>query len=330
MSLTNEQLFDLIEDGNEDLKPVLWERVKKLAYMFASQFYRRNGELCRSRGFEEWDIKQLSYIAYASLFETYSTDKNYAYSTALGYALRNELRAALGKKADVLSWENSSLDDTIGEEEDGQLIEETVADENSSAPFEEIEDSSEQEAIGKTLHEEIGKLPERQQEIINGYYFDSKTFAAIAQELNLSRERINQLHKKALKTLKNPRILRRLQDDLGYSSYKLYNGHNNVEYIATERAYLESIAEQEQLTEEEAYQKRCEDFDKRLQAFLEEDRKRMEQDYKELCTEIKRIYNFDYDSFSKAYKENKEQARADFDSYFFEDTNSTPWIRIQD
>lgn len=327
---TNEQLFDLINDGNEDFKPVLWERVKKLAYMISTQLYNRNKKMCRSRGIEECDIKQLSYIAFTSLFSTYNTDKHYSYTTALGYAIKNQLRAALGKKTDVLSRENRSLDDTIGEEEDGQLIADTVADETSSAPFVEIEDNSEHEAISKTLHEEIGKLPERQQEVINGYYFDSKTFTAIAQELNLSKERISQLHKKALKTLKNPRILRRLQDDLGYSSYKLYNGHNNVEYIATERAYLESIAEQEQLTEEEAYQKRCEDFDKRFQAFLEEDRKRMEQDYKELCKEINRIYNFDYDSFSKAYKENKEQARADFDSYFFEDTNGTPWIRIQE
>lgn len=28
MALSNEQLFDLIKDGNEDLKPVLWESKK--------------------------------------------------------------------------------------------------------------------------------------------------------------------------------------------------------------------------------------------------------------------------------------------------------------
>ena len=37
MALTNEQMFDLIKDGNEDLKPVLWERVKKLMYLFAGR-----------------------------------------------------------------------------------------------------------------------------------------------------------------------------------------------------------------------------------------------------------------------------------------------------
>ena len=83
MALSNEQLFDLIKDGNEDFKPILWERVKNLAYMLASQFYRRNEDLCRSRGLEEWDIKQLSYLAYASLFDSYNTEKKYGYTTAL-------------------------------------------------------------------------------------------------------------------------------------------------------------------------------------------------------------------------------------------------------
>lgn len=243
MHLTNEQLFDLIKDGNEDLQPVLWERVKSLAYMLSSRFYSQNKELCRSRGFEEWDIKQLSYIAYASLFETYSTDKNYAYSTALGYALRNELRTALGKKTDVLSWDNSSLDDTIGEDEDGQPIAETVADETSSAPFEEIEDSSEQEYKHKILQEEIDKLPEREQEIINGKYYGEKTLQELAKGMNVSVERAGQLHRSAIRHLraKSGRIWRRITDNFGYSSYRLYNGGNNVEYIATERVYLEEL-----------------------------------------------------------------------------------------
>lgn len=144
MALTNEQLFDLIKDGNEDLKPVLWERVRKLAYMFASQFYRRNGELCRSRGLEEWDIKQLSYIAYASLFDEYDSSKQYTYATALKYALSKQLRGALGKSSDTLNRIVSSLDELVTDEEDGRTVADLIADENGSAPFEDLEDSSEQ------------------------------------------------------------------------------------------------------------------------------------------------------------------------------------------
>lgn len=243
MALSNEQLFDLIKDGNEDLKPVLWERVKKLAYMLSSQFYRRNSELCRSRGLEECDIKQLSYIAYASLFESYSTDKQYGYTTALGYALSRELRDILGKDSDILNRITDSLDDLIGDGEDGRTLVELIADENSSAPFEDIEDSLERETLSKSLHEAVETLNEQEQAVINGKYFKNMSFTAISHEMNISGERVGQIHRKAIYNLRKPRILRRLRDDLGYSSFRAYRGKNSVEYVATERAYIDGIIE---------------------------------------------------------------------------------------
>lgn len=244
MALSNEQLFDLIKDGNEDFKPVLWERVKNLAYMLASQFYRRNGDLCRSRGLEEWDIKQLSYLAYASLFDSYNTEKKYGYTTALGYALSRQLREALGKGADTLNRIASSLDEIIGDEEDGRTVADLIADEDSSAPFEQIEDSSERESISRTLHEAIETLNEQEQGVINGRYFREKSFEELSQEMNISGERVRQVEARALRNLRKPKILRRLNNDLGYSSYRLYDRHSSVEYIATERAYLDELYKQ--------------------------------------------------------------------------------------
>lgn len=244
MPLTNEQLFDFIKDGNEDLKPVLWERVKNLAYMLSSRFYTKNMELCRSRGLEEWDIKQLSYLAYASLFESYNTEKKYGYTTALGYALSRQLREALGKGADTLNRIASSLDEIIGDEEDGRTVADLIADEDSSAPFEQIEDSSERESISRTLHEAIETLNEQEQGVINGRYFREKTFEELSQEMNISGERVRQVEARALRNLRKPKILRRLNDDLGYSSYRLYDRHSSVEYIATERAYIDELYNQ--------------------------------------------------------------------------------------
>ncbi len=245
MPLTNEQLFDFIKDGNEDLKLVLWERVKNLAYMLASQFYRRNEDLCRSRGLEEWDIKQLSYLAYASLFESYNTEKKYGYTTALGYALSRQLREALGKGADTLNRIASSLDEIIGDEEDGRTVADLIADEDSSAPFEQIENSSEQKNMHNALTTAIQQLPEKEQEVINKYYFDNRTYKSIGDEAGLSIERIRTINSNGLRHLRNPKILKRLREDLGYSSYRFYSGKRDaVEYIATERVYLEEIYKQ--------------------------------------------------------------------------------------
>ena len=62
----------------------------------------------------------------------------------------------------------------------------------------------------------------------------------LSEKLNTSYQNVSQIHRKAINHLRNPRIVRRLQDDLGYSSYRIYSGHS-VEYIATERAYIEEF-----------------------------------------------------------------------------------------
>ena len=246
MPLTNEELFDLAIT-NEDLKPVLWERVKKLAYMYASQFRRRNGELCRNRGLELSDLKQLSYLAVSSLFGTYDTkNKEYGYNTALRYALSRQLREALGRDTDTLNRIISSLDELAGDEEDGRTVADLIADEESTAPFEDIEDSSEREVISEHIREAVAELPEQEQAVIKGYYYDNKTLADVGEDMQISGERVRQIHRQAIKHLRKPRIYRRLLDDLGYSSYRLYtNGRqSSVDYIATERVFIESLCRQ--------------------------------------------------------------------------------------
>ena len=258
MPLTNEELFDLAIT-NEDLKPVLWERVKKLAYMYASQFHRRNGELCRNRGLELCDLKQLSYLAFSSLFGTYDTkNKEYGYNTALRYALSKQLREALGRDTDTLNRIISSLDELAGDEEDGRTVADLIADEESTAPFEDIEDSSEREVITEHIREAVAELPEQEQAVIQGYYYDNKTLSDVGKDMQISGERVRQIHRQAIKHLRKPRIYRRLRDDLGYSSYRLYTNsrRDSVEYIATERVFIESLCRQ--YTEEREERERLE------------------------------------------------------------------------
>ena len=87
-------------------------------------------------------------------------------------------------------------------------------------------------------------LNEQEQGVINGRYFREKTFEELSQEMNISGERVRQVEARALRNLRKPKILRRLNNDLGYSSYRLYDRHSSVEYIATERAYLDELYKQ--------------------------------------------------------------------------------------
>lgn len=74
--MTNEQLAKFIKEGDsEDLKPVLWERVKKLLYAKATAEYNRRKNYCDKCGIELWDIKQACYEVYLKALEGYKPDK---------------------------------------------------------------------------------------------------------------------------------------------------------------------------------------------------------------------------------------------------------------
>ena len=51
------------------------------------------------------------------------------------------------------------------------------------------------------LHEEINKLPPRERDIINARFFEDKPLADIAREQDVSRQRINQISKRAFNRL---------------------------------------------------------------------------------------------------------------------------------
>lgn len=57
MALTNEQLAEFIQQGAEDLKPVLWERVRRYLYSRTRRYFFLYNEYCTKNGLTEWDLK---------------------------------------------------------------------------------------------------------------------------------------------------------------------------------------------------------------------------------------------------------------------------------
>lgn len=63
------------------------------------------------------------------------------------------------------------------------------------------------------LREEINHLPERERDIINARFFDDKKLADIAREQGVTRQRINQISKRAFDRL-SAKVLDRLGDEI--------------------------------------------------------------------------------------------------------------------
>lgn len=207
--MTNEQLAKFIKEGDsEDLKPVLWERVKKLLYAKAAAEYNRRKNYCDKCGIELWDIKQACYEVYLKALEGYKPDKPALFNTYLSYPLLNVINDMLGTRngrENNKPLDNcSSLDKTIEVSDDNLTLGDTIADEYAELAFEDVEINCDR----RIVREEVAGLEEPYRSVIIRYFFESMTLGQIGELMNVSRERVRQIEAKALRKLrKNDRLL---------------------------------------------------------------------------------------------------------------------------
>lgn len=241
--MTNEQLAEFIQEGDSDLKPVLWERVKKLMYMFSGRYYRKYTEYCERCGVTEWDLKQQAYSAFELSLQGYSSERG-AFNTYLTFGFKRSLRE-LFKSKDPLNTAES-LDRLVDEEdESGGAIIDFIPDQRAAEPFEELEDKD----ICRAVRAAVDALPEREQATIRALYFENKKYKDVAEFYSVTVQAVAEYSRKAFAKLRKNRELRRLSNDLGYGSqaanrntlgsFKRF-GVSGVEYVASERADIEA------------------------------------------------------------------------------------------
>lgn len=232
--MDNEKLADFIhQGGNDELIPVLWEKVRKLVYMLSEKFYRLNKDLCDRRGVDIWDIKQESYTAYLYALKSFDISKGYKFTTYLELPLKNAIGELLGRsRREVNEPLNTckSLDKSVMLP-DGKEVElfELVPDKSSLDFVERMETLSEYE----TIHKIVDNLPEPCKSVINRHYFQGVTFTAIADEMGFSKERIRQIHLRALKILRNNKDLQEI-----YGGYKRHYNWTAVQSLQNRPEYF--------------------------------------------------------------------------------------------
>ena len=245
--MTSERLASFIkEGGNDEFIPILWERVRKLLYMWADKYFRAYGERLTSYGITSSDLKQESYNAFLKAIEGFDEDKGYKFTSYLHYPFKNIVRQLLTR--DLLN-NSVSLNETCSDDEDSSERIELVCDEHALDFVEELEERSEKEMICEVVQSAVSDLPETEQVVIREYYFNNRTLSAIAEESGVSVERIRQRKMKALAILRKSSQIKRLYSDLHYTSAAAYRsglsdfrkrGFSSVERIAIERVDIET------------------------------------------------------------------------------------------
>lgn len=101
--------------------------------------------------------------------------------------------------ADLSSMYMLSLDTPLGTDDSDASVGDMVEDTGFVAPDEEYVFEEERDA----LRDSIEKLDEREQDIIKSHYFGGETFESISQRLDVSKQRISQLHLRAVRKMRN-------------------------------------------------------------------------------------------------------------------------------
>lgn len=91
-----------------------------------------------------------------------------------------------------------SLDTPLGTEDSDASMGDMVEDTGFTRPEQEYEFEEERDA----LRQAIARLDERDRDIIESHYFKGETFESIARRLDVSKQRVSQLHMKAVKHMR--------------------------------------------------------------------------------------------------------------------------------
>lgn len=208
--MTNEQLAELIQQGgNEELLPILWERIRKLMYMKSDKIYRAYQSDFVRCGADVWDLKQSCYMAFLDAVRGYKADKDLKFTAYLSYPFRNAVNNLIGVRTKTKQNEPlnncTSLEMPVSDDENLTLAD-TLIDETAVNAVDVVE----QEDEYRILHEVVDSLQPPLNDIVNAYYFEGKTYKQIGKEMGVSHSTVSSYSSKAMRCLRASEKLKQL------------------------------------------------------------------------------------------------------------------------
>ena len=206
--MTNEQLAAFIKQGgNDELIPILWERIRKIMYIKSDRVYSALQSRFVRCGVDVWDLKQSCYIAFLKAIDGYKPDGKNKFTSYLSYPFKNVVRELIGIRTQTQKNEPlnncQSLDVPLKNDESSFTLANTITDDNAvnAAESVEIED------IYRILHEAVDSLKEPMNRVIRAFYFEDKSVKDIASEIGSSSSAVISLKAKGLRTLRRYKTL---------------------------------------------------------------------------------------------------------------------------
>lgn len=231
--MSNEELVQLIQNGDGDAVLQLWEQIRRFVGQQAMQWSRG--------GFYEFDdLMQVGFIAMLRAASAYQQDKESSFINFLVYYIKQEFPTANGYplrhdgKYDPLE-KSLSLDQPLSAEDpDGDTLADLQADPRD--PYEETERRIFLEQLQQQLTAVLATLPEEQQAAILHRYRDGLTLEQTGEAMHRTKAETRKLERAALDTLrKKPGGLEQFLDD----RTPFYHAVGVAQYTSTHTSAVE-------------------------------------------------------------------------------------------
>ena len=181
MMATNEELAQRIQAGERELLPELWEGVRRFVYLMANKWWRAWRE---SRpGLEVEELINCGYIAMCESVPDYNTERG-SFLSWLKFRLLTAFSVEVGCRSPTQlnrpEFNSVSLSDST---EKGLPLYDLIEDQSAMMDYEAVEDSIYNCQARNIVQSAIRELPERQQKVIRGRYYENKTLREISQNV---------------------------------------------------------------------------------------------------------------------------------------------------
>ena len=254
---TNAALAALAAAGNTFALGQLWEINKGLLHRLFWQWYSKNKAVADSAGLTIEDFDQEAFFAVQAAAQAFDPEKG-TFATLLGYYVQNRIsKVVCGEHGRLMTTEDgrevrisanplngstsidTPLDDTDGGSATlGDLQEDPAA----AQAFQAAEEEIYTQELHAALEDALGKLADREADVIRRHYYQGQTLREIGDAIGISGNRVNQIERHGFQCLRRDTALARWRDEVistrawrgtGWNAWNRYGSvqERTVEYL---------------------------------------------------------------------------------------------------
>lgn len=199
--MTNEELVALIQAGERERLPELWNQVERFVARQANRLLVVMGDRAAAYGLEFGDLYNSGYFALLDAVNLYDpTRGDSPFIGLLALCLKTAFAETGGwrtSKRDPLT-KSTSMDKPIGEE-DGGTVGDFIPDPAAVQAFQDVEERLYQEQLHAALERALGTLEADEEAFIRARYYQSRTLEEIGPKART-------LESHALVKLRRPQV----------------------------------------------------------------------------------------------------------------------------